>query len=107
METLRELQNWYESQCNDAWEHRYGLVIDTLDNPGWSLRVDLSGTYLEDAGFNPVSYGVDAKLHPMGHDWISCQVEERQFRGFGGPQKLEELISVFLQWASRERANAI
>lgn len=44
MDTLQELQRWYRSQCNGDWEHSYGVKIDTLDNPGWSVTVELADT---------------------------------------------------------------
>src|SRR5664280_3839686 len=47
MNELQQLQGWYESQCDGDWEHTYGLRIETLDNPGWSLTVDLEDTDLE------------------------------------------------------------
>jgi Immunity protein 53 len=34
------LQVWYLAQCDGDWEHRHGVTIGTLDNPGWSLRID-------------------------------------------------------------------
>jgi len=107
MEILKALQNWYLSQCNDSWEHRYGVKIDTLDNPGWSLKVDLTGTDLENQPFSIMKYGVDKDSHPESDNWISCKVEENRFMGFGGPQKLEEIIQVFLTWASETRGQAI
>lgn len=38
---LKGLQDWYCSQCNGDWEHGYGVSIETLDNPGWSLKIEL------------------------------------------------------------------
>ncbi|MBC6448487.1 Imm53 family immunity protein [Actinokineospora xionganensis] len=26
-------QRWYQSQCDEEWEHELGVKIDTLDNP--------------------------------------------------------------------------
>lgn len=26
------LQMWYVAQCDDEWEHAYGIKIETLDN---------------------------------------------------------------------------
>ena len=101
MEILKKLQDWYQSQCNDDWEHQYGVTIDTLDNPGWSLKVDLTGTDLEKKAFSEVAYGVDKDSHPESDDWVSCQVKEGKFIGFGGPHKLEETIQVFLKRASQ------
>lgn len=41
------LQRWYESQCDTEWEHEFGVKIDTLDNPGWLVTVDLVDTDVE------------------------------------------------------------
>jgi hypothetical protein len=32
---LSRLSTWYQSQCDERWEHSFGLKIETLDNPGW------------------------------------------------------------------------
>jgi len=42
--SLTWLQGCYMSNCNGDWEHLYGVRIETLDNPGWTLRVELAGT---------------------------------------------------------------
>jgi Immunity protein 53 len=44
---LTWLQAWYAARCDGDWEHGYGVAIQTLDNPGWSLRINLEGTMLE------------------------------------------------------------
>lgn len=46
-DALYLLQRWYLGQCNDEWEHSFGVAIETLDNPGWSLRIELEETSLE------------------------------------------------------------
>jgi hypothetical protein len=101
MSTLAELQEWYLAQCNEDWEHTYGVGVGTLDNPGWSLAVDLSDTYLESVKFAEHSYGVGADGHPSGNEWLICKVEKGKFLGHGGPRKLEEMINVFLSWAKQ------
>lgn len=35
--SVSALERWYASQCDDNWEHSYGIRIDTLDNPGWRI----------------------------------------------------------------------
>jgi hypothetical protein len=94
-DALQALQRWYLTQCNGDWEHSNGIKIDTLDNPGWSLCVDLSGTTLSGRPFQPVSR-LD---HPS--EWLDCKRTETQFQGFGGPLMLPELIHVFLPWAEQ------
>lgn len=41
------LSSWYRKECNGDWEHTYGISIQTLDNPGWSVRIDLLDTSFE------------------------------------------------------------
>jgi hypothetical protein len=44
MENTAWLAEWYIKNCNGDWEHQYGVKIETLDNPGWHVEIDLIGT---------------------------------------------------------------
>lgn len=89
---IKWLENWFKENCYDEWEHSYGIKIKTLDNPGWSVTVDLSYTYMENKEFSEL--GVDNS----DDDWIDCFVRNNQFMGYGDPDKLEEIIKVFKEW---------
>jgi hypothetical protein len=39
-DNLTWLMRWYLAECNGDWEHSYGVRVETLDNPGWSLKID-------------------------------------------------------------------
>jgi len=94
METiLSDIQRWYAAQCDDDWEHSFGVTIQTLDNPGWSVRIDLEGTLLEEKSFEQVT------KNETDQSWLICRVAERKFTGYGDPGRLEEILSIFLQWA--------
>jgi Immunity protein 53 len=97
-DALQRLSAWYIAHCDDEWEHQYGVMIDTLDNPGWSIKVDLQGTELAAREFRAV------KIERSDHDWLQCRVANHMFEGFGGPMNLSELIEVFLGWADGGRA---
>ena len=90
---LDELQRWYEAQCDGDWEHEYGVRIETLDNPGWSVEIDLAETDLEPRPF--------AELRDMAPErtWMVCRVSEGKFRGAGGAPMLGAILRVFLDWA--------
>ena len=92
MDVLTELQRWYEAQCDGDWEHQYGVTIETLDNPGWTVSIDLINTDLETKEFREIT-----NLEPE-RNWIACRVENGKFEGAGGTQMLEEIIKVFLGW---------
>lgn len=96
MELLKRLQNWYQLHCDGDWEHSYGVIIDTLDNPGWKLTVDLTDTLLEDVNFQPINIGNPENKNNF---WLSCQKLDNTFIGSGGVDSLENLISIFLDWA--------
>jgi hypothetical protein len=98
VDLLAKLQHWYKDMCNDDWEHTYGVFISNIDNPGWSLKVELKDTYLFEVGFK--------KLHIQRedeNDWITCNVKDGDFQGYGGTENLAELINVFLIWAENNK----
>ncbi len=99
MDALEEIQVWYISQCNGDWEHKYGINITTLDNPGWSFQVDLTDTELDGLEFKENSYRVGVDADTSGNNWMECKVANNKFIGYGGPEKLEEIIKIFLNWA--------
>ena len=98
MDHLERLSAWYSSQCNGDWEHSYGVKIDTLDNPGWSIHINLSGTDLDDRPFLSISRGNSQE----DEDWIHCKVEGHRFVAFGGIGNLAELIEIFLTWEAND-----
>jgi Immunity protein 53 len=55
---LEALEQWYLPQCEGDGEHMWGVKIDTLDNPGRTIAVDLQ-TDLE--GRRPVGSAICAR----------------------------------------------
>ena len=39
MEHIKILDDFYLNHCNDEWEHKYGITIETCDNLGWQITV--------------------------------------------------------------------
>jgi hypothetical protein len=97
MDDLIWLMQWHASQCNGAWEHQNGITIETLDNPGWTLKVSLTDTNLETRPFEPQKGAYD---HPTA--WWVCKVEKKTFVAAGGPQTLPAIIAAFRNWAETE-----
>ena len=48
MNSISKLCTWYANQSPDDWQE---VRIVTIDNPGWSLKVDLEGTALSPKPF--------------------------------------------------------
>ena len=88
------LESWYHSNCDGEWEHEFGLKIDTLDNPGWSVEIDLECTDLENKDF------LECKKNCEDNDdWILCKIEEKKFKGYGSSGNLEEILEKFKEFA--------
>ena len=92
------LQNWYYSQCDSEWEHSYGIQIESLDNPGWIVTVDLLETELEDCEFPEIS------IKRFDRDWISCLVKNDKFQGAGGSLNLLEILNIFEEWVESQNS---
>jgi hypothetical protein len=95
---LEWLQKWYQAHCDGDWEHAHGIGIDTLDNPGWSVSIDLGGTALEQTTMSMV-------IRDNGpSDWIRLEVRDSQFLGNGDPSKLAPILAAFRQWVESVRS---
>ncbi len=83
------LQNWYRDQCDGNWEHNYGIVISTIDNPGWDVKVDLSytSTEIEDKKWK--------LIEETESNWVGFKVCENKFEGSGDFSKLGLILSIF------------
>lgn len=92
---LLQFQDWYADQCKGEWDISRRIIIRTLKNPGWMINVNLTGTQLEDMPFTEVKNG-----NPDGCDWLVAYIEEKEWKGFGDESKLEQIMSLFLEWAT-------
>lgn len=94
MQSLHFIHDWYATNCDGEWEHNYGVRIETLDNPGWAVDIDLVDTALEAIPFEVM------KIDRTDEDWLQCRVEHNVFRARGGARNLEEMLEIFVNWAA-------
>ncbi|GID91953.1 hypothetical protein Adi01nite_13650 [Amorphoplanes digitatis] len=87
------LQAWYVTQCDGEWEHEFGVKIETVDNPGWSVDIDIAHT-----GLAGKPYGRQ-QVHRSQHDWVITWEENSHFHAACGPLNLGEALHTFRQWA--------
>jgi Immunity protein 53 len=84
------LMDWYAEQCNGDWEHSYGVKIETLDNPGWSVTIDL-----EDTDHNKIGDKAWQSVKIDDTNWYGYKIEDGKFEASGDPSKLDYLIQLF------------
>ncbi len=90
MGTLEWIQSWYASHCDGDWEHDHQILIETLDNPGWDITIDLGGTELSNMP------ALTWKLFENSEeDWYGFMTTENQFKASGDPSKLQFLLEKF------------
>ena len=90
MNNLIWLSEWYKEKCNGDWEHYYGVQIETIDNPGWSITIDIRGSLNEKLNNMPWRF-----VENNSNDWYGYKVEDGKFEASGDPLKLEYLINLF------------
>ena len=89
MDILKWLEEWYHSNCDGDWEHQYGIKINSLDNPGWEVVIDLSEM---SRNFDDIEYKL---VENNEFDWIGYSLKDNVFRGVGDQWKLKKLIELF------------
>lgn len=97
-EILERLQAWFGNRCDGVWEHTSGIKIETTDNPGWLITIDLRETGLsESPRILRASSATD-----MG--WLDCRInDQRQFVGAGDPTKLVAILAEFERFTESSR----
>lgn len=96
---ILQLQQWYEAQCNGDWEHHYGISIESQDNPGWRVEIDLKDTPYAEVSFTRIQ-----EKYQNG-EWLLCWAENDKFIGAGDPSKLTSILQHFLEWVGLRSEN--
>ncbi|MGW5709216.1 Imm53 family immunity protein [Streptomyces olivaceus] len=91
--SLRFLEAWYAAACDGDWEHSHGVRIETLDNPGWMLVIDLMGTPLQGRLCDREESSADGT-------WISVKSDGVEFVAAGDLHALESVINAFAEFSA-------
>jgi len=94
---LARLQRWYKSNCDGEWEHAHGIRIQTLDNPGWLIDIEVVGTPMEAVAFERVEAG-DPEIAP-DMPWHECWRDAQAWHAGCSTDGLEEVLTLFAEWA--------
>jgi hypothetical protein len=92
-DVLTWLQGWYASHADGDWEHSHGVSIGTLDNPGWSVEIDLADTELAGLRFDR------REAHRSEDDWLVAWAEGHKWHLACGPLNLAEGLHQFRVWS--------
>ncbi len=95
-ELILWLQRWYHTNCDGDWEHNQNIIITTIDNPGWSVTINLEETSLENKPFDHIFVEKDDL------DWFCCRIEQNRFLGDCGVFNLLDVIAVFKNFVEEE-----
>jgi hypothetical protein len=87
---LEYLEEWFQAQCDGHWEHSYGIKIETTDNPGWYVEIDLKETQWEEVEKSFVRFEISDA------EWVQFEVRGGTFRGSCDVASLNQLLFRFL-----------
>lgn len=93
MDILARIQHWYAPQCKGNLERQWGVQIDTLDNPGWSVSIALNETACAGRSFEEIN------IRRSDKDWIRCWKDGLVFEGCGDEYKLSAILECFLNFS--------
>jgi Immunity protein 53 len=93
MDNFSWLEDWYNRQCDGDWEHMSGVKIESLDNPGWSVVIDLNGTRYDEVQSRDL---LDERTDEI--NWIVCKIQDGKFQGYGGAAMLGKIVQAFRKW---------
>src|SRR5262245_23403385 len=89
---LSWIVKWYHDHCDGDWEHDKRIHIGTIDNPGWSITINLVSTELKKKEDEKI------KIDRSKNDWFVCFKKDYQFEGRCGPLNLHEILNSFRTW---------
>ncbi len=89
-ETIERIQDWYKINCNGDWEHSYGFKIETLDNPGWAIKIDIAETALENLEFQR-----EYQNPKNDSDWFQIRTENKILNIYCGPESMKSTFEIF------------
>ena len=98
MSILEQLETWFAEQCDGDWEHKSGISIESCDNPGWWVKIDLKGTSVSGCSYPEQRLNIDEAGHPNADEWLHCLIKDNVWQGAGDPSKLEVILESFLEW---------
>lgn len=87
------LLTWYRDHCNGDWEHEANIHIGTIDNPGWSITINLEDTELQSKHFETYEF------ENSNEDWLICFIKNNKFEGRCGVLNLPKILQIFRGWA--------
>ncbi|MFG3697676.1 Imm53 family immunity protein [Micromonospora sp. NPDC047620] len=90
---LTYLESWFVRQCDGDWEHEYGIRIETTDNPGWTIEVDLLGSDLEGRLLSR------RKLEPAVDRWVWVWSDGQRFNAACDASSLNVALQQFRVFA--------
>lgn len=88
MDELRWLEKWHLDNSNEDG-YNVGIRIETLDNPGWLVKIDLFEMSFSNLHMDRIHF------YNSENDWIDCQIKDSEFIGSGDCMKLAEIIEIF------------
>jgi hypothetical protein len=84
------LQDWFLSNCDGDWENSSGVKVESLDNPGWMVSLDIFGTPLEGRLLDRVV------VDDSEEGWLHCWSDGNSIYAAAAPCRLRDALEIVL-----------
>jgi immunity protein 53 of polymorphic toxin system len=85
---VKEILEWFSDNCNGDWEHQNGFSIESLDNPGVAISVDLAPILM-------IPDKIILSDLVSENSWISIRIKNDKFLVACSVDRFEEAIKNF------------
>lgn len=94
MGLLNWLQGWYIQECVNNKKYNLDEIIniDTIDNPGWHIRINLKATKFTRKILDEIN------VDNGDDDWVFIKLDKGVFEGVGDKNKLVYILEIFKTW---------
>ncbi len=90
------LIDWYAHQYGNNLPHQVGIKIKNIDNPGWSITINIQDIDLKDKEFQEI------RVDRTENDWFFCKIENGFFQVYCGTFNFDEALQTFRDWVEKK-----
>ena len=96
---MNDLSAWFAHRCDGVWEQSRGVTIQTLDNPGWMLEVNVGAEVPDQLVFISGTPPGPSNGNIAEGEWTDCRIRGGKFVGASDAAGLRRLLEGFLEWS--------
>jgi hypothetical protein len=83
------LMKWFNHMYSEDTEHNHAIIMETNQDPGWSISISIEDTWLEEESFEQINE------YRNPSDWFQYSINKAHFVSQCSPRNLIKILSKF------------